>query len=216
MADIANGLERLIRVAVEAGATCAKPLKVEDVVLDPRTLLKCIAPLCPHYGHNKMCPPAVIKPDEFQRMLNQYNCAIFIQKEISIDGSTAETFVQKETSSKGDAIHIGKRAAQLHQEPSLQKIRRESSLALYKIIEEVERAALQDGYPFLAGLGYGPCRVCTTCDLSMPCPQPLQARPSMEAVGINVLETARRAGCPVELKHECAGTYTVNGLILVD
>lgn len=58
----------------------------------------------------------------------------------------------------------------------------------------LERKAFLAGCHKAFALGAGPCPVCETCPEDGTCRQPEKARPSMEAFGIDVYETARRAG----------------------
>jgi predicted metal-binding protein len=58
----------------------------------------------------------------------------------------------------------------------------------------LERKAFLAGCHKAFALGAGPCPVCETCPEDGTCRQPEEARPSMEALGIDVYETARRSG----------------------
>jgi predicted metal-binding protein len=58
----------------------------------------------------------------------------------------------------------------------------------------LERKAFLAGCHKAFALGAGPCPVCETCPEDGTCRQPEKARPAMEALGIDVYETARRAG----------------------
>ena len=58
----------------------------------------------------------------------------------------------------------------------------------------LERKAFLAGFHKAFALGAGPCPVCDTCPEDGTCRMPEKARPSMEALGIDVYETTRRAG----------------------
>ena len=67
------------------------------------------------------------------------------------------------------------------------------------------------------GLGAGPCYFCERCALQVGgCRHAERARPAMEACGIDVFTTVRKAGLPIEgvrTTRQCPNYY---GLILVD
>jgi predicted metal-binding protein len=75
---------------------------------------------------------------------------------------------------------------------------------------------------FLAGfykawcMGAGPCEICDVCDMDAPCVAPEQARPSMEACGVDVFSTVRNAGWEVEVVKDHRDRYQYFSLVLVD
>jgi predicted metal-binding protein len=73
-----------------------------------------------------------------------------------------------------------------------------------------------DGYYKAWSMGSGPCRLCGECDLSTPCKHGLQARPSMEACGIDVFKTARGNGFPIEVLRTREEERDMFGLVLVE
>ena len=89
------------------------------------------------------------------------------------------------------------------------------------VLDGLEREALSLGYVFAAAFGGGECRLCEACvaadtgtSTTAPCRRPFQARPSMEAVGIDVLATAAAAGLPIRLPATDDPVWT--GLLLLD
>ena len=90
-------------------------------------------------------------------------------------------------------------------------------LKLVEIVEAVESAAFKRGMPFAAGLVGGSCVLCERCvgdKFLKACRHPFRARPSMEAVGIDVVKTAQNAGLPIHLSSPDNVLWT--GLILLD
>jgi predicted metal-binding protein len=72
---------------------------------------------------------------------------------------------------------------------------------LYDIINSIESASLKAGYRFSIGFAAGGCLLCDKCvgpDSSEPCRHPFKARPSMEAIGIDVVGTAENAGIDID------------------
>ncbi len=84
-------------------------------------------------------------------------------------------------------------------------------------IAELEREIFLAGAWKTFGLGAGPCYFCSECNVKGgTCLHAEKARPSMEACGIDVFATARKAGFPIEVvssRRQCPNYY---GLILVD
>ena len=67
-----------------------------------------------------------------------------------------------------------------------------------RLVLRAERAAFKAGYYKAFSLWAGPCRICEdVCAGEGTCTNHKNARPSMEASGIDVFETVRRAGIPL-------------------
>ncbi len=65
------------------------------------------------------------------------------------------------------------------------------------------------------GVGSGQCRLCDECPFER-CIHPREARPSMEACGIDVFATARGNGFPIEVVTDRSCDQNYYGVILVD
>lgn len=83
-----------------------------------------------------------------------------------------------------------------------------------KIVVRLEKKIFLDGYEKAFGMGGGPCSLCEEC--VEPCRYPEEARPSMEACGIDVFSTVKAHGFPIKvLKDEnCEPNYY--GLVLIE
>jgi len=85
------------------------------------------------------------------------------------------------------------------------------------IVADLERDIFLSGAWKAFGLGAGPCYLCKKCNLKNKlCLHSEKARPSMEACGIDVFSTVKKAGFPIEVvrtTRQCPNYY---GLILVD
>ena len=84
-----------------------------------------------------------------------------------------------------------------------------------KIIVELEREIFLSGFYKALGLGDGPCRLCEKCNLEK-CTNPRQARPSMEACGIDVYATAHGNGFHIEVVKDRSSDQNYFGVVLVD
>ena len=83
------------------------------------------------------------------------------------------------------------------------------------IVVQLEREIFLSGYYKALGFGAGPCNLCHDCNLEK-CRYPDKARPSMEAAGIDVFKTARRAGFPIEVVSSFKRKPNYYGLVLVE
>lgn len=193
----------LCRRAEELGASQVVPLLAEDVVVDERVSLKCIAPLCPHYGRDLLCPPNVLPVSKFKEVLGRYHRAILVKVDVPFVNQ-ADSFETKEGQSQSackeyeDSLKAGK-------------------MKLYEIVDKLEASCLEKGYYLAAGLGAGPCTLCDECvgiGSGLPCRHPFQARPSMEAMGIDVMATVERAGLHLSFARDKGRSWV--GLVLVD
>jgi predicted metal-binding protein len=101
-----------------------------------------------------------------------------------------------------------RRALLLHFEPDMD---------VKAAVVELEREIFLRGAWKALGLGAGPCYLCERCALQVGgCRHAERARPAMEACGIDVFTTVRKAGLPIEVvrtTRQCPNYY---GLILVD
>ena len=64
--------------------------------------------------------------------------------------------------------------------------------------------------------GAGPCPVCAECPEDGNCRHPEQARPAMEASGIDVYQTVKNAGLRLEPVTERDGYVKYFGLLLLE
>ena len=87
--------------------------------------------------------------------------------------------------------------------------------AVRELIPKLERAAFLDGFYKAFGISCGPCHLCDDCTLES-CVRPREARPSMEACGIDVYRTARANGFPIEVCRDRKAEQNYYGLLLVE
>lgn len=79
----------------------------------------------------------------------------------------------------------------------------------------LEKKAFLEGYHKAFVFGAGPCTMCPKCPEDGTCRLPHLARPSMEGSGIDVYETARKAGIPLKPLKNKEAFVTYIGLLLV-
>jgi len=182
----AAALEKIILSLKKQGASRGTVIRAGDVVVDERVRLKCLIPLCNSYNRNLMCPPRLPTVTLFRNALAKFSRAILIQVSAGID-------------QPGDAFLHAKK--------------------LHELVNQGEKEAFEAGFRFAAGLIGGCCRLCDVCvaadprTAGTPCRFPFKARPSMEAMGIDVIATLEKAGWTSAFPVTDHVTWT--GLILI-
>jgi len=81
---------------------------------------------------------------------------------------------------------------------------------------DLETTLFLDGFYKAFGMGCGFCTLCKKCDTTKDCVHPERMRPSMESCGIDVYQTARANGLPIEVVRSHAQDRDVYGIVLVD
>jgi predicted metal-binding protein len=182
-------LDDIISLLKERGASAVVLTNIADIVVDERVRLKCRVPVCDTYNKNLMCPPYVPSVAEFREALTNYKQAILIQVSALLP----------ETHANAPREEVFLPARELHE-----------------LVNLGEREAFTAGFRFAAGFIGGCCRLCDECVAAQggaSCRFPFRARPSMEAMGIDVIATAEKAGLPVTFPVKNRVTWT--GLILL-
>lgn len=189
----------LVDRALELGATSAALMPADQVVVDERVRLKCAVPACPGYGNYLHCPPNTMSVQEFRRTLDRYTVALLVQ----IQSHRDSLDLDPEVTAGKDLVEL---EAELHGD---------ANLALGRLVGRLEAEAFKAGYYYASGFTGGICILCPTCvGPGEACRRPLEARPAMEALGIDVFKTAINAGLPIELSSAAPVKWT--GLVLVD
>ena len=91
-----------------------------------------------------------------------------------------------------------------------------SHVDISKVVVKIEKEAFLAGYYKALGMGAGPCRLCRDCNLKGECRHREEARPSMEACGIDVFSTARSNGFSIDTldSAKCKANYF--GIVLIE
>jgi predicted metal-binding protein len=193
-------LEKFRQTALELGATGAKIITADQVVVDERVRAKCMNPKCNFYGTNGNCPPHAPDLDTVRKTIQSFHYGIMIINQFPIKAAAE-----------------GKRRGPEELKDNLQN---------HKIIAKIESQAFYAGYYLALGFGDGPCkpRYCPDRECSVltgkGCRMGLRARYSMESWGMNAYLMATRAGWdiyPIGTKTGCEDVpYEVTlGLVMV-
>ena len=84
------------------------------------------------------------------------------------------------------------------------------------IAVRLEREVFLAGYYKAFGLGAGPCSLCDTCAFDQGCRHAEEARPSMEACGIDVFATVRKHGFTLNVVRNHSDPQHYFGVVLVE
>ncbi|MDD3844832.1 MAG: DUF2284 domain-containing protein [Syntrophorhabdaceae bacterium] len=83
-------------------------------------------------------------------------------------------------------------------------------------VVDLETTLFLDGFYKAFGFGCGFCTRCKKCDTTKGCVHPERMRPSMESCGIDVYQTARANGLPIEVVRNHAQDRDVYGIVLIE
>ncbi len=192
MKALETGAEPLIARALENGASVAKVISPKDVFVAPWVKQKCQFG-CRHYGNRFTCPPFAPTPEETGETLGRYEQALLVGY------------------------------YNLKREAAGEEAKRRD---IHQLLYDLERDAFLGGYHKAFFYGAGPCRLCPECPAAKienpgmfhkkECKFPKEARPSMEAAGMDVYATVHRAGFDLHVVREHSDPYNCFGLVLLE
>ena len=172
-------LEMYREHAIALGATDAKIITADMVIIDERVRAKCMVPLCNSYGACASCPPHAMDIDTTRKLVNRFQYAIFMKLEVpseQVAGLEAET----------------------------KKLTAPSRNKMNKLVTQIESKAFSDGYYLAVGFTVGACKSaycpeieCSALVSGQGCSHPLKARSSMEAVGMDAFKMSAKVGWDV-------------------
>ena len=181
-----NIVKMLKKSAKEKGANFAKLILTKDIFVEDYVKQKCQYGCC-RFARRFTCPPYAPTPDETRKILKNYKQGLLVE-------------------------FTGMR-------------NREEQRDVHEIMYELEREAFLNGLYRAFAYTAGPCKICENCPAEKvenpnefskkDCKNPEKARPSMEACGIDVYRTARKAGYKINVakEGECFKSF---GLLLLE
>ena len=183
--ELRQDLEHFREKALEFGASAAEVIPASHVVVQERVWLKCLVPLCPAAGKTPYCPPNTPQPDFIRRVVSQYRWAVLFKRDVG----PIEDYVATSAAQQKEKRELG--------------VARDFHRKTYEIVGQLEAYAQTEGYDLAMGFASGTCRTilcnrapCTFIEKG-DCRFPLQARPSMEGVGIDVFDLCNKVGWDV-------------------
>jgi predicted metal-binding protein len=188
----AENFQFLVKLALEKGASDAKIIPANKVVVENRVVLKCKVG-CNNYGKTLACPPYTPSADEFRKIVGEYKTAMFMKftSKAKADPPVKEKLMTAE-SDPAVPKEIKEKAAKFWQDW------KDDKLSMLKAVVDVEKEAANKGYSLAISFVSGTCQLCEKCNLETKiCRHPELARWSEDAVGVNVKKTAANAGIEV-------------------
>lgn len=200
--ELLGDLEGYRRLAVEKlGASDAKIITTDMVIIDERVRIKCSYPKCMFYGTNAHCPPHAMDLDQVRRVVGKYRYGVFTRLQVPTEQFAGPAVLRNST--------------------------KQGLLKTHDIVTKIESAAFYDGYHLALGFACGPCKPlfcpaesCSALAVGTGCRHPGRARGAMECAGMDVFTMAAKAGWDVfpigasarPSDIACAASY---GLVLV-
>ncbi|MBW2615325.1 MAG: DUF2284 domain-containing protein [Deltaproteobacteria bacterium] len=156
--------------AIALGANDVRIIPADMVSIEDEIIEMCRPPFCEQYGQSANCPPHVMTPEDARQWIRPYHSALIFK----IDVSPGVLFSE-------EGLEIFKK--------------------VFLISARLEELSVGQGYVFSKGLAAGSCKTVFCRDI--PCEALINdgkcrylsvARPSMEALGINVFRLVKDVG----------------------
>ncbi|MBW2093797.1 MAG: DUF2284 domain-containing protein [Deltaproteobacteria bacterium] len=165
--------EILMEEAMRFGASDARVIRAADIPVEDAIVEMCGPPGCDGYGKSANCPPFAMTPEEARIWISRFDRAVFFK----IDVEPELLFSPAQFKPFED---------------------------IFGIVSRLEHRAMEWGWKDVTGLGAGSCKPvfcpdapCAALADGGKCRFPDLARPSMEAIGINVFKLAESVGWPI-------------------
>ncbi len=208
-------LDEIVAVALANGMDRAKVVPTSVITIEARAQAKCLIPRCTSYGKSLTCPPNTPSTDEVREIVGDYRVAVMMQ----VDGS-------EEVDGTSDLLRRDYNWCY------------ESVYKLHEALHNTECRAFDLGFYLALGMGGGDCRWCEIVRGGIEaygdsallhanaggcagvrgghCNEQYRARPALEAMSVNVLKTAEKAGLPFYFSGKDERYVTWNAILLVD
>jgi len=188
--EVRSCLKEMETKALVLGASDTRIVPTGMISIEDDVVEMCRPPLCEEYGRSINCPPNVMSPKEARMWVRGFSAALFFK----IDVSPETLFSPK----------------------GLDVFRK-----VYIIASKLETLSEGLGFDHSKGLGAGSCKsvFCgdIPCDALMDkgrCRYPSLARPSMEALGMNVFRLARDVGWEIHAILRKSDPLSISGAML--
>jgi len=161
--------------AQELGITDMARISPINIPVEDWVLLKCQYG-CPNYRRRLTCPPYSPEPSRTRTILGDYSMAFLLRYDVPTVTTEADM-----------------------------KIQEDGLIKAWEAFLRLEQFSFLNGYnkAFVFGLNHCPgCHTCAAESGEILCKHPLQARPSLEACGINVQKLTGFAGWTGRLKGQ--------------
>ncbi|WP_292466647.1 DUF2284 domain-containing protein [Methanolobus sp.] len=186
--------------AKEYGASSVRLIPAEDIIVENKTILKCIFG-CDGYG-SQVCPPFIPTVDEFRKMLGEYEWVLLVnwKSENIFSKEISENFVKYSIAPPEDA-----EIKQQHQD-TVKTVLKERKEIIQPGSIELEKLSWNLGYNTALATFPGKCTWCANSDYSGvncagsdgACHHPTIRRPCIMGLGIRMDKTLEKLGIPLQ------------------
>ncbi|OBZ35461.1 putative metal-binding protein [Methanohalophilus euhalobius] len=204
--------------ATELGAKSVRLIPAENIIVENRTILKCIFG-CNGYG-SQVCPPFIPTVDEFRQMLMEYKWTLLVdwKSDNRFSREISENFIKYIVTSPED-----EETRQQHQE-TLKTVMEERKERIQPGSIELEKLAWKLGYNTALATFPGMCTWCANSDYTDvncassqgECHHPTIRRPCLMGLGVRLDKTLDKLSIPFQkfpMNDTIPSQYT---LILLD
>ncbi len=192
-----------------AGAVESRLIPADGIVVENRGTFRCNSG-CPYYGTSLVCPPHSPTPDEFRSVIRDYSHALLVRFQTAATASDEISSSLLKVMSDPTAPSDQKEELQVFFSEFGEDCKK-----FHHAMLNLEKSAFIAGYPFAVALMPGPCVLCDTCTgLSGSCAHPTKRRFPADALGVNLLKTAKLAGMEIIFPfHTSPSSF---GILLID
>ena len=167
-------LEKYCHYALKLGADEAQVVDASKIPVEDAVVFKCRVPQCFGYNNCAQCPPHAPKPSEIRQLMKSYSHGLLFVRRVN---------------------------SELLKRDRNDKERKTAFISILDIVSKLESEAFYDGHYLAVGFCAGSC-FSSLCDSNLGCQVlkgekcrfPLKARPSMEAVGMDVYSLIASCG----------------------
>jgi predicted metal-binding protein len=214
----ADNYRLLEEKAKTLGAKAVRLIPAETIVVEDRTILKCIFG-CNGYG-SRVCPPYIPTVDEFKKMLADYDWALLVEwkSENVFTREVSENFIKF-------SVELPENEETKRQFfENLKNVLKDRKETIQPGVLEIEKLAWTLGYNTAFATFPGMCAWCATSDYSDvkcagaagPCHHPTLRRPCLMGLGVRMDKTLEKLGTQLQkfpMDDTAPSPYT---LVLLD
>lgn len=179
-------LEQLHEKGSRYGLESVTAFDIKEIVLANWVCLKCKYG-CSQYNSNWSCPPATPSISEVRELLEEYTTALLL-----VGSQTCNEFYRDTNRKRTDQVRYWKGTVSL------------------------ERHLFLDGYDKAFGLVSGACSLCKKCAYPENCHFPMEKRPTVESLSIDLIGTLKNIGIGTPVAMDLHETFKYYSIILLD
>jgi len=179
-------LAKLNEKGKKYGLVFIRPFDVEEIIVSNWVNLKCRYG-CSQFNSNWSCPPATPDINEARELLTEYTTALLLE------GNQKCCEFYRETSRN-----------------------RTDQVRYWKGTVTLERFLFLEGYDKAFSLVSGACSLCKQCAYPDNCRFPMEKRPTVESLSIDLVGTLKNIGIDTRVAMDLKETFKYYSIILLD